>query len=129
VYCAKYGLPAKTFDEESLAFIRRHRWPGNVRELESWVHRELLMADGLTMRPAGQTSLERGAVPDAAAALESFCDAKAKAVRCFERAYVISAMRQAEGNVTRAARLAGKERRAFGKLLKKHGIDRQLLGG
>jgi len=129
VYCAKYGFPPKVFDEESLAFIRRHRWPGNVRELESWVHRELLMADGLLMRPAGQRSTEAGALLDAAGALESFCDAKAEAVRCFERAYVISALRQAEGNVTRAARLAGKERRAFGKLLKKHGIDRQVLSG
>ena len=29
----------------------------------------------------------------------------------------------ADGNVTRAAALAGKERRAFGKLLKKHGLS------
>jgi len=129
VYCAKYGLAARTFDEESLDFIRRHRWPGNVRELESWVHRELLMADGLTMRAAGKASAEARALRPGAGALATFCHAKAEAVRCFERDYVISALRQAEGNVTRAARLAGKERRAFGKLLKKHGIDRQVLGG
>jgi DNA-binding protein Fis len=48
-------------------------------------------------------------------------------VRQFEHDYVLTVMRQTGGNVTRAARLAGKERRAFGKLVKKHGIDRQAL--
>jgi len=43
-------------------------------------------------------------------------------VRCFERDYLRRVLDEAGGNVTRAARIAGKERRAFGKLLKKHSI-------
>jgi len=31
------------------------------------------------------------------------------------------------GNVTRAARAAGKERRAFQRLLDKHGLDRRMF--
>ena len=58
----------------------------------------------------------------AASALERFQQAKAEAVRLFERDYLSRAMQITEGNITRAARLAGKERRAFGKLLKKHGL-------
>jgi two-component system response regulator GlrR len=46
-------------------------------------------------------------------------------VRSFERDYVVNVLRQSGGNVTQAARIAGKERRAFGKLLKKYGIDRR----
>ena len=42
----------------------------------------------------------------------------------FERAYLHRMMVAARGNVSRASRNAGKERRAFGRLLKKHGIDR-----
>jgi DNA-binding protein Fis len=34
-------------------------------------------------------------------------------------------MKRTRGNVTRAARIAGKERRALGKLLKKHGLSRE----
>ena len=40
----------------------------------------------------------------------------------FERAYLTQLLRRTSGNVTRAAQLAGKERRALGKLLKRYGI-------
>jgi two-component system response regulator GlrR len=126
VLCAKYGLPLKRFDAATLAWMRSYRWPGNVRELENWVHRQLLMADGLTIRAVLDTGCDDetddGAEPPV---LDNFQHAKAEAVRAFERDYVLTALRRAGGNVTRAARLAGKERRAFGKLLKKHGIDRE----
>jgi DNA-binding protein Fis len=32
-------------------------------------------------------------------------------------------MKRADGNISHAARIAGKERRSLGKLLKKHGIS------
>ena len=50
VLCSRYGLPLKRFDDATLAWMRSYRWPGNVRELENWVHRQLLMADDLTIR-------------------------------------------------------------------------------
>jgi len=126
--CRKYGLARKRFDEATLAWLRAYAWPGNVRELESWVHRELLMSDGPVIRavPAGH-----GHGHAATASLEpvacDFQSAKAAAMRQFERDYVLAVMRKTAGNVTRAARMAGKERRAFGKLIKKHGIDRLAL--
>ena len=42
----------------------------------------------------------------------------------FERDYLEQAIASTRGNVSLAAQHAGKERRAFGKLLKKYGIDR-----
>jgi DNA-binding NtrC family response regulator len=50
--------------------------------------------------------------------------AKAHALAEFESAYLSQMLAAARGNVTIAARMAGKERRSFGKLLKKRGIDR-----
>ena len=41
----------------------------------------------------------------------------------FEQHYLSQLMARTHGNVSQAARLAGKERRAFGKLLKKHGLN------
>ena len=57
-----------------------------------------------------------------------FAVAKADAVRRFECDYLQRVLHEAGGNVSQAARLAGKERRAFGKLLKKHGLAAHVLG-
>ncbi|MCJ8268246.1 MAG: sigma-54 dependent transcriptional regulator [Psychrosphaera sp.] len=56
-----------------------------------------------------------------------FVDAKRKAVEAFEARFVSKLMHHAKGNVTKAASLCGKERRAFGKLVKKYNINRQNL--
>lgn len=122
LFCAKYHLAAQTLDEATLAWIRSQRWPGNVRELENWVHRHLLMGDAQSRTQLSPSALTSAAAGDAPS-IASFQSAKAEAVRRFERDYLVAALRQAHGNVTRAAHIAGKERRAFGKLLKKHGID------
>jgi two-component system, NtrC family, response regulator GlrR len=123
--CARYKLPRKQFDAPTLAWIRDYSWPGNVRELENWVHRELLMTDGPTICAAPPDSMNQESTVQRITS--SFQEAKAEALRAFERDYALIVMRQAGGNVTQAARLAGKERRAFGKLIKKHGIDPQNL--
>jgi DNA-binding NtrC family response regulator len=126
VFCARYQMLDKTLDADALAWIRGYQWPGNVRELENWVHRELLMSDSLMIR--ANLDLVRGEGEELESpAMAPFQHAKAEAMRQFERDYVLAVLRQARGNVTRAAQIAGKERRALGKLLKKHDINRQAL--
>ena len=46
----------------------------------------------------------------------------------FEIQYLRQLLVGTGGNVSEAARRAGKERRVFGRLLKKHGIDRSQYG-
>jgi DNA-binding NtrC family response regulator len=53
---------------------------------------------------------------------ETYSSAKARILQQFEQQYLIQLLERADGNVSQAARLAGKERRALGKLLKKHDI-------
>jgi len=52
----------------------------------------------------------------------AFRNAKAQVVKTFEREYVQRMLTKHEGNITRAALEAGKERRAFGRLVKKYGL-------
>jgi two-component system, NtrC family, response regulator GlrR len=121
-FAARYGTPRKALPAHVGDWLRQQRWPGNVRELENWVHRAFLMSPGATLlldAAGGQTV---PAQPDAAADLGPFALAKAEAVRLFECDYLRRALELGDGCVSRAARLAGKERRAFGKLLKKHGL-------
>jgi DNA-binding NtrC family response regulator len=56
-----------------------------------------------------------------------FCQAKRKAIEVFEARFVSQLLHHAKGNVTKAANLCGKERRAFGKLIKKYNINREDL--
>lgn len=125
-YCAKYGMLAKAFEPRTLQWLRTHDWPGNVRELENWVHRHLLMGGAEAQEGPAPASDRPAGSEDSGFA--RFQEAKAEAVRRFEFDYLQRALRHTEGNVTRAAQMAGKERRAFGKLLKKHGIVRGLDG-
>jgi two-component system, NtrC family, response regulator GlrR len=121
-YCAKYGIDAKRLPPDTLDWLRRQEWPGNVRELENWIHRQLLLAEGEEIR----NGIDLTPAPPTGA-MHTFSDlrtAKARALAEFETAYVADALARTRGNVTAAARLAGKERRAFGKLLKKYGIDK-----
>jgi len=118
---------ASLLDEDSCRWFDRYHWPGNVRELESLIYREALISDHPVLRLEAPTALkqERRTRPDRR--LPSFdgvglATAKARMVQQFERAYLHRLMDEADGNVTRAARLAGKERRALGKLLKKYGM-------
>lgn len=123
----KHGCQVSELDEGSCNWFGRYHWPGNVRELESLIFREALIADTRVLQLAEPSSLarERRNTPDrrmpAFDGLD-FGTAKALVVEQFERSYLCRLMDSADGNVSLAARLAGKERRALGKLLKKHAI-------
>ncbi len=120
----RYGLGTKVIHTDSLAWMERYHWPGNIRELENLLYREYLLAEGSVMRIEAPKTMS----PSAGALLEKptgdlpFQRAKARALEAFERDYLVGILGKAEGNVSLAAKLAGKERRSLGKLLKKYGL-------
>ena len=130
-FAKQYGSVAKTLHPLTEAWLHHHPWPGNVRELENWVHRQFLMCCGpVIVHDAVAAQTQAHAPGDAASVTPqgwpcAYVQAKAEALRRFEGEYLRRALIEADGNVSRAARLAGKERRAFGKLLKKHGLASQ----
>ena len=106
-----------------------------MRELEHLVHRSFLLAKDDIVRldlPAGSdeaTDIDPcGAVTGQECRSRScFAAAKALAIAEFERAYVSETLVRAKGNLSLAARLAGKERSRFGRLVKKHGLRRTMF--
>lgn len=121
-YAGRYKLPRRRIEASSLAWLEGHHWPGNVRELENLVHRQTLLGSGdlLVLRPPGQAARADPARP----APHNYHEARLAVLESWERDYLRGLLRATGGNVTHAAQLAGKERRALGKLIKKHGIDR-----
>ena len=54
--------------------------------------------------------------------LSSLRAAKARVVQQFERSYLIDVLTACDGNISLAARTAGKQRRSFQRLLRKYNI-------
>jgi len=120
----RFGLGAKTLHRDAIAWMEQYHWPGNIRELENLLYREYLLSDGPVMQiepPKGMNPLTpaRRSVPSSEL---TFHQAKVRAVESFEKNYLSSLLYQAGGNISLAAKLAGKERRSLGKLLKKYGL-------
>jgi len=119
----------RRFSAAAEALLRRQRFPGNVRELFNLVQRAAVMIESDEIDALDLVELLAGADPGAGAAgLEPsasfiFREAKARAIEEFERGFVTDLLRKHHGNVTRASREAGKDRRAFGRLVKKYGLQ------
>lgn len=125
--CARYKLPARALHPTALEWMEHYSWPGNVRELENLIHQACVVSEGPWIHLSAAGAEHGGRTREMAAphSPRSFRQAKAELVSEFERRYLESMLRDCGGNVTEAARRAGKERRALGKLLKRHGLDRR----
>jgi DNA-binding NtrC family response regulator len=110
----------KTLSPASLRKLERYDWPGNVRELFNVVQRASLFSEGQVVLPS-HISLS---VPNASdEGPNDFRHGRAMVIEAFEKQYVEQLLDKHEGNVTRAALEAGKDRRAFGRLKKKYQIN------
>ena len=119
--CAELGCIRKVLTPSSLGLLRSLEWPGNVRELYNVIRRAVVFAEGHAISPSDIMPLRR---PDLASGdRPSFREARAHAMAQFEQKYVTKLLRRHAGNITRAASAAGKDRREFGRLVKRHRID------
>lgn len=125
-FCDEYGQHPKSFHPDSIAWLEKQDWPGNVRQLKSLVHREFLINDERIIRI--HTDSDKN--PRISTAFSTpghtiLKKARTDLVEQFEQEYLHKLMLETCGNVTRAARLAGKERRCLGKMLKKYDIVKE----
>jgi len=133
-YAERYELPRIVLTHRAEERILAYRWPGNVRELENCVRYLTCLQLARPVDPADLPLISLHASEgapvsnlmdaqytcDVAGAAAHFRTAKAALVREFERTYVARALQAANGNIARAARAAGKPRRAFFELMRKH---------
>lgn len=118
------GKPVgKTISLPALRKLENHPWPGNVRELLNVVQRACVYCHEPEIQPDHVLlGSEEHNDPLRNCADVNFRAAKKQVVERFEREYIAQLLLRHKGNVTQAARDAGKERRAFGRMVKKYGI-------
>ena len=92
-----------------------HDWPGNVRELENTIEYAVAMAQQNWIKEDLILQTRTLQAPEPLKPLKESKDA-------FEKTYLTNLLQISEGNVSRAAKLAGKYRADFYDLLKKHGL-------
>lgn len=118
------GQPEKKLLPAALRLLQAHDWPGNVRELHNIMRRAVTFSATVFVSPAQlglSLSLADGQPQDNA----EFHLARSRVVENFEKSYLEEMLRKNGGNVTRAALAAGKDRRVFGRLMKKYNLDRR----
>lgn len=114
--------PRKRLLPSTLCKLKRYDWPGNIRELANVIHRAIWLALGPNIMPDDVAI--PGATPGSTPLSRKFREERAEVLRHFEHSYVEQLLRKHKGNVTQAAAEAGKERRSFGRLIKKYSISR-----
>ncbi len=111
--------------------LESYAWPGNVRELENAVVSALGTSKGDTLeldalpkavRAAPLAAAVKASSPGADTALD-YNIAKRRAVSEFERTYFKNLMELTQGNISRAARLAGLDRSNFRRILRRAQTD------
>jgi two-component system response regulator GlrR len=104
-----------------------YAWPGNVRELENVIQRAVVLAEDECL-DARHITLD-GESTAAPTPTAKFHQLKREVVNAFEQRYLTDILRAHNGNITHAARAAGKHRRAFWELMRKHGLQARDSAG
>jgi two-component system response regulator GlrR len=118
-YALIHNRPHSVVEPSAIDRMIDYHWPGNVRELQAVLQRAILTVRGNCV---SASDLDLPGAPIATEDRVTLKAARSVAVTRCERIYLSEVMRQCGGNVTQAARLAGKERRSFQRLLRKHSI-------
>ena len=100
---------------EAMQLLVSAPWPGNVRQLLNVIEQAVALAPTEVI----PESLVRQAIDVADTALTPLDEAR----RAFERDYLVRILKITGGNVTKAARLAGRNRTEFYRLLERHSLE------
>lgn len=123
------GLPYRRFTVAAQNRLRNHDWPGNVLELKNVIQRLLVLGEGDDI---DIDAIDQALVREAEISAEgddsiNFDLPLREAREQFERLYLLHKLQETDGNVGKAAKLAGMERTHLYRKLRSLGIDTKQL--
>ncbi|HYF18832.1 MAG TPA: sigma 54-interacting transcriptional regulator [Ramlibacter sp.] len=118
---AKYSRRLSGFSPEAMKALTAAAWPGNVRQLYNVVEQVCaLSTTALVPLALVQRALRAPGVE-----VQTYAEAKQR----FEREYLVGLLKMTDGNVADAARLAGRNRTEFYRLLQRNQLTPGLFKG
>ncbi len=105
----------RSFSTDAMKRLIAASWPGNVRQLVNVIEQCVALSSAPVI---GEALVEQALVGENTA-LPTFVEARNQ----FELNYLRKLLQMTKGNVTHAARLAGRNRTEFYKLLSRHELD------
>lgn len=129
VQTTRSGLPYRRFTVAAQNRLRNHDWSGNILELKNVIQRLLVLGNG---EDIDVTDVDL-ALASEAEAIENgdetinFELPLREAREQFERIYLLRKLQETDGNVGKAAKLAGMERTHLYRKLRSLGIDTKQI--
>jgi two-component system, NtrC family, response regulator GlrR len=115
----RYGPRVKGFSPDALEMLVHYEWPGNVRQLHNVVEQSV----ALSTTPLVPVTLIQSALREDGRTVPSLREARNE----FERDYLIRVLKMSQGNVSKAAKMAKRNRTEFYRLLNRHRLDSSLF--
>jgi two-component system, NtrC family, response regulator AtoC len=123
LFNVQFNKKVRGFSPEGRRALLAHSWPGNVRELSNCIERAMIFINGneidrqdliisFPTTDSGTAEASRWTVPPTGIELEAV-----------EQSLILSALEQARGNKSEAARLLGLTRHTLRYRMEKHGIE------
>ncbi len=141
--CEEHSVGSRVLSPRAMAQLSAYHWPGNIRELKNVIEREVILAesqeiDSISKLPTPQNKKSASLAPPSA---NHAADQREDQQFSFSspvvpwqelhhaigRSYIKFVLRQAQGNVSEAARTLCLERAYLHRLMKKLGIQRGIV--
>jgi len=126
-FSREQGRPVAGFSPEALACLTRYDWPGNIRELRNAIEGAVALGEGELIVPEDLPEAVLAACPSGLGP-EASIPRFHGAVNEYKKRLIVDAVREAGGNIPRAAEILGFHPNALHRLITSLGLRDAIQG-